>query len=120
MKKPANEDGQGTGSATESIADANAEAWLNSPIGSPAVVVVYPFTLCPICEAQEGTMPGFCHLTPTPADPSSVLVAFYACPDCNSRSRIIRGKERYAEAKRIATFFDRWLELEYGQRRGQA
>ncbi len=73
----------------------------------------YPEATCPICEGQEGTEPGVCHLLPSKSDPVSVFVAFLACENCDRMVREGSEKHRENVSKRTVTFFDNWLELEF-------
>ena len=86
------------------------------------VMVCYLEPLCPVCELRPGTLPGVCHLVPTPTEPSSVFVYHLVCGHCYERLESLEGDDKLSEAQRLVTFFDRWLELEWAPqaRRGQA
>ncbi len=77
------------------------------------VAVDYPEATCPLCDSQEGTEPGVCHLLPSKSDPVSVFVAFLACKRCDIEARAATGKAREKLSKETVRFFDRWLELEF-------
>ncbi len=81
------------------------------------VAVDYPETQCPLCDSQEGTEPGVCHLLPSKSDPVSVFVAFLACKRCDIEARAATGKAREKLSKETVRFFDRWLELEFAPQR---
>lgn len=84
------------------------------------IAIDYPEAQCPLCEQRPGKLPGLCHLLPTKNDPVSVFISFQACVRCDRRTRNATGEAHEKIGEKTARYFDRWLELEYGQRRAAA
>ncbi len=72
--------------------------------------MMYDRPQCPVCREAEGTEPAFFTFPPMGADdPHALIIAFFSCEPCDTKSRQADDAELKTITQRLSRYFDGWL-----------